>query len=207
VGHSEDGQAIPPDHAFNGQDFLSIPYIRAKRDAELAARDFITRGLRLVSLYPGICLGPGDINLSSTGAVSAWVRRRLPFIPAGGGVPIIDVRDAAAALIAAMQHAEVGPRYFAPGYNLSLEALFDRLSAITHRRPPLAISSRISVPLAYLAERIGIPLPVEAAQARLMTARWWYADSSKVLGFQYRPLDDTLHATIEWINALAARPT
>lgn len=206
VGHTEDQTPVDSDHVFNGQKYLDIPYVRAKRDAELAARDFITRGLPLIRLYPGICLGPGDVNRSSTRAVAAWVQRRLPAITAGGGVPIIDVRDAAAAQITAMRRGEVGPRYFAPGYNLTGEALFARLATVTNRRPPLAVSPHLVVPLAYLAERLGLSLPVEAAQARLMAARWWYADSADVLGFKYRPLDETLRATVEWINALSERP-
>ena len=205
VGYSEDGNPVDLDHTFNGESYLNIPYVRAKRDADLAARDFIARGLPLIRLYPGICLGPGDVNLSSSGAVAAWIGRRLPAIVAGGGIPIIDVRDAASALIVAMQNGEVGPCYFAPGYNLTGEALFAHLATITNRRPPLAISPRISVPLMSLVERLGIMFPVEVAQARLMAARWWYADSSDALGFKYRPLDETLRDTIEWVNALADR--
>lgn len=188
---------------FNSPDLADIPYLRARRDAERLADEFTARGLPLVRLYPGLALGPGDRRRSSSGAIDAWLRGRLPAIITGGGICLVDVRDAAAAHIAAMQRGQPGRRYLAAGHNITLPDLFDRLARITGRRPPLALPSRVGVPLARLADMLGLFPALGAAQARMMAHAWWY-DSSRAraeLGVMFRPLDETLADAVAWLLA------
>ncbi len=182
---------------------LDIPYIRAKWDAEQSAHESMKRGLPLVKVYPGICLGPGDVRRSSTGAVDAWLQGRLPTLITGGGVPVVDVRDAAAALIAGMRAGLPGEPYFATGHNMTLTELFDRLAKMAGRAaPPLRLPPTIGIPLATLAEKLRLPLPRDAAQARLMAHRWWFDPSraTEKLGVHFRPLEETLADTIAWLR-------
>jgi dihydroflavonol-4-reductase len=179
-----------------------MPYIKAKLDAETAAQDFIARGLPLIRLYPGICLGPEDFTHSSTGTIDAWLHGGLPALVTDGGMCIMDIRDAAAAHIAAMQHGKPGAKYLATGYNVKLVDLFNRLGEIAGRRPPLLrLPARLGVPLAGIAEALGIFPALDAGQARLMGYHWWF-DTGKalnVLGVTFRPLDVTLRETIAWL--------
>lgn len=136
------GCAVDPDRpmdeegAFNTPHLLDIPYVRAKHDAEQAAEEYFQRGLPLVRLYPGLCLGAGDHSRSSSGAIDAWLHGGLLAIISGGGICLMDVRDAAAAHVAALKSGRVGRKYLATGHNVTLTALFDQLAAITGRRPP-----------------------------------------------------------------------
>jgi dihydroflavonol-4-reductase len=192
------------DHFFNAPDLLDIPYLRAKYDAELAAQEATKRGLPLIRLYPGLCLGPGDVRLSSSAAIAEWLRGRLPAIITGGGICLMDVRDAAAAHIAAMRQGEVGRRYLAHGHNVTLTGLFRQLERLTGRPAPrLQLPLWAGLPLAWLAEQINYSPALDSAQARLMACYWWYDSTlaQRELGITFRPLDETLMDTVNWLTA------
>jgi dihydroflavonol-4-reductase len=204
------GQAASPerlvheDSEFNAGNLLDIPYIGAKRDAELAAQAYIDKGLPLIRLYPGLCLGTGDVNRSSSGAIDAWLHGQLPGITTGGGICMMDVRDAAAAHIAAMEKGVPGRRYLATGHNITLTGLFERLSRITGKPAPLLrLPPSLGIPAARLTERLGIFPALDSAQARLMARHWWYDSTraQKELGISFRPLDDTLKEAVDWLRA------
>lgn len=203
LGRAESPQRLANEETtFNAENLLDIPYLYAKRQAELVAQEYIARGLRLVMLYPGLCLGPGDHNRSSSGAIDAWLHGQLPGIITGGGICLMDVRDAALAHIAAMEKGIPGRRYLAAGHNVTLIDLFNRLSRITGRPAPLLrLPPWLGIPGAHLTERLGIFPALDNAQARLMARYWWY-DSSRAkeeLGVDFRALDDTLKITIDWL--------
>ncbi len=183
---------------------LRIPYLRAKLETERAADELIAAGLPLIRLYPGLCMGAGDHHRSSTGAIQAWLDGRLPAIVTGGGICLMDVRDAAAAHLAAMAHGVPGERYLATGHNVTLDDLFARLAAITGKRPPaLRLPPAPGVLLAGLAERLGLFPALDEGQARLMGHHWWFDPGRAVreLGISFRPLDDTLRETVAWLRA------
>ncbi len=202
VGAAQNGALATEDMGYNTPDLLDIPYIQAKWGAEQAAQAAAARGLKVIRLYPGLCFGPGDHNRSSTGAVDAWLRGMLPAVVRGGGIPVIDVRDAAQAHLAAMAHGVPGRRYLAPGYNLTLDELFARLSHLTGRPGPLMLPARVGILAARLLDWLPLALPVDSAQARLMARQWWFDDSRarQELGIAYRPLDTTLAETVAWLR-------
>lgn len=204
------GCAADPDHPaneespFNAADLLDIPYLRAKREAELAAQQAVEQGLPLIRLYPGLCLGPGDLRRSSSAAIAEWLRGRLPAIIRGGGICLMDVRDAAAAHIAAMRQGEAGRRYLAHGHNITLSDLFHRLERLTGRPAPrFQLPLWAGLPLAWLAEQINYSPALDSAQARLMARYWWYdsTQAQRELGITFRPLDETLIDTVNWLTA------
>jgi dihydroflavonol-4-reductase len=208
LGYATDpSRLVTEDQAFNAGDFLDIAYLRAKRDAEQAAKEAIAAGLPLIRLYPGLCLGPNDLTRSSSAAIDAWLNGRMPAIITGGGICLMDVRDAAAAHVAAMQLGQPGEPYLATGHNVTLTELYSRLQALTGRRPPpLHLPPTLGVPLAGLAERAGILPAFDRAQARLMGHHWWYDSTRAVreLGVTFRPLDETLRDTVDWLRVDAA---
>ena len=194
------------DSPFNVPDLLDIPYLRAKYDAELAAQEAVKDGLPLIRLYPGLCLGPGDVKLSSSAAIAEWMRGRLPAVISGGGICLVDVRDAAAAHIAAMRRGSIGRRYLAHGHNVTLTDLFHRLERLTGRPAPrLHLPLWAGLPLARLAEWVNYSPALDSAQARLMARYWWYDSSlaQRELGVTFRPLDETLTDTVNWLKGEA----
>lgn len=197
LGHAQAG-LVTPDSSFNGEQFLDIPYVGAKRDLELASREFLAEGLPLVRVYPGLCLGPEDRTHSSSGIIAEWLRGRVPAL-VNGGICFVDVRDAAAAHVAALLHGEVGAQYLVPGYNLTHRQFFEALAPLAGRRPPrLTVPPALATLGAAVQERLLAPPPIWRDEARLMGYRWWYDDRATLaaLGLRYRPLTDTLRATL-----------
>lgn len=182
---------------------LPVHYVQAKREAELYARACAREGMPIVFAYPTFCYGPGDVYESSSALVTGFLRRRIPAY-VNGGQNAIDVRDAAAGLIAAMERGAVGERYLLGGTSLSFEEFFALLAELTGLKAP-----RVKLPAALarvagrLAERVMSEPPL-SEQMALMSSRHWYYDDSKArreLGHSSRPLDETLREAIDWFRA------
>jgi nucleoside-diphosphate-sugar epimerase len=92
----------------------AAPYARSKTLAERAAWDFVAdRGLELVTVNPGLVLGPllRKEEKTSMEVIRLLLARKLPAVPRIS-FSIVDVRDVAAALRLAMESpAAAGNRY------------------------------------------------------------------------------------------------
>jgi len=177
-------------------------YFEAKRAAELAVRERVEDGLPVVGVYPGYCLGPGDIYLSSSNIIVAFARGQL-FFTTQGGMAFVDVRDAAEAVVLGMERGRVGERYFAGGHNLTYRQFFELLAQVMRRRPP-----RLTIPnpvLRFLCV-VGEPLTDGEVFSRLfyhVFSRYHWYDSGKAqreLGWAFRPLEETLRDAVAWLR-------
>lgn len=163
-----------PDGVYGAEHLLDIPYVQAKRELELASSAWLERGLRLIRLYPGICLGPGDRNLSSSALIRAWLDGRVPAL-VRGGICYVDVREAAAAHVAALESGEIGARYLLPGRNLTHQAFFARLAPLAGRPAPrITLPGGLATVGAALLERLTPDPALRPDVVRLMRHRWWF---------------------------------
>ncbi|RLC60186.1 MAG: NAD-dependent dehydratase, partial [Chloroflexota bacterium] len=133
IGASEGPHPIDENAPYN-LGGTGAAYFESKREAELAMRERIEAGLPVVSIYPGYCLGPGDVYLSSSLIVTAFCKGQIFFAPTGG-MAFLDVRDAAEAIVLGMEKGRVGERYFAGGHNLTYREFFERLAEMIGRKP------------------------------------------------------------------------
>lgn len=189
------------------------PYYASKIEMERRARALAdSLGVELVFLRPPVLLGPGDHRVRSTRNVWKAIRRKQPFV-IQGGIAFADVRDVAAAIVAALERPEVQPIYHLPGHACGIEAFFDRVATISGvPGPPWKLPYPLAHALATLVEGGGarllgkpphvLPDPVVVE----MAARYWglrsiYAEPE--LGYRPRPADETLRDTIEWLRAHA----
>ncbi len=186
-----------------------IPYFAAKRTAETASYRYLDRGLPLVHIYPCYCLGPGDIYLSSSRLLAAYLNGFLAAY-IRGGINVMDVRDTAEGLILGMEKGRVGEKYIIGNQNVSLDDLLDTLDRLTGRRrrraavPPWAGAAAGRA----LEVLLGRRAPLDRASALIM-GEYWYYDSSKArrdLGFRGRPLEETLGDALDWIRSGPLRP-
>jgi dihydroflavonol-4-reductase len=183
------------------------PYYLSKiYQEQLALRYVAEHQLPIVILNPSLLLGPGDSRGSSTEDVRKFLQKKIPIVP-DGGVNFVDVRDAAAAFVAALERGRVGERYLLGGPNWTMETFFGRLSRLAKVPAP-----RLKVPakwaewgatlLQEFADWRGTvasvdPISVEMAQ------HFWYCDSSKAereLGFLARDPQETLLDTIRYVR-------
>jgi dihydroflavonol-4-reductase len=183
------------------------PYYVSKIYQEKAALELAAElGLEVVVVNPSLLLGPGDRRLSSTGDVQRFLRRQIPVVPEGG-VNFVDVRDAAAATVAAMERGRAGERYLLGGPNWTFAEFFGRLSRVAKVAPP-----RLRLPgsvqragasiIEHLSKRIGRAAPLDR-QSVEMSEHYWYIDSSKAqaeLGFEAREPAQTLVDTVRYLR-------
>lgn len=163
-------------------------------------------GLEVVVVSPSLLLGPGDRRLSSTVDVHRFLRRQIPIVPPGG-LNFVDVRDAAAAVVAAMDRGRAGQRYLVGGPNWTFREFFGRLGRVAKQGGPrLRLPSRVARAGASLMERgyraVGKEPPVSRIDVE-MGEHYWYLDSGKAereLGFEARDPQLTLGDTVKYLR-------
>ena len=184
-----------PDHVATETDETPIgiiarfPYYRAKLFAERAALE-----MGAVCVNPSLLLGPGDARGSSTDDVRMVLERRVPVVPPGGA-SFVDARDAAEAMVLAMERGKPGERYLVTGCNITLRELFSRIARIAGiAAPMIGMPRALAGVLAKAGPRVGI----DAASLE-MARYFWYASSAKAekeLGWTPRDANQTLADTV-----------
>ncbi len=184
------------------------PYYLAKTYAEKTALEHARSGKppEVVVVLPSLLLGPGDEALSSTEDVLRFLRREIPATPPGG-LALVDVRDAAAGLVAAMERGRAGERYLLNAANLPISTFFEMLEKVSGvSRPPLFVPrgrlAEISATALSSVERL-LGLKGGESIAFDMACHHWYVDARKAraeLGFAPRPAEQTLRDTVEWLR-------
>jgi dihydroflavonol-4-reductase len=186
------------------------PYYLSKIYQEQTALDLHRRhGLELVVCNPSLLLGPGDERDSSTGDVLAFLMREIPAVPEGG-MSFVDVRDTAAAFVAAADAGRSGQRYLLGAANWTLAQFFGRLERLSGvRAPRLAVPRRLTSWMQRglrALEDLGALGPLgqgdapamDPVSAEMATACWWFssARAEEELGFRPRDPGETLADTL-----------
>jgi len=157
-----------------------------------------------VAVNPTLLLGPGDERGSSTSDVVQFLEGKVPFIP-GGGLSFVDARDAAKAMVLALEKGRAGRRYLISAINLTMEAFFarlERVSGVPAPRFKLPRGAAVARAGASLLERASRHLPVSATVDPVsaeMAQLFWYVDGSRAereLGFVPRDPNETLSDTV-----------
>lgn len=179
------GHGEAPDRAFTEADWSApnrcTPYPKSKTLAEQAAWDFTEglpreRGLELVAINPGVVLGP--MLGSSVGTSAEMIRKLLTrAVPASVALtfPVVDVRDVAAAHVAAMQSpAAAGQRFICASETASMHQMAEILRKhFPNRRVPRGVLPNwLAIALSYLDPSL--------ATVRSEIGRVWRVDSSRI---------------------------
>lgn len=170
------------------------PYCRSKLESERAAWEYANRqGLDLICVCPGVVLGPNFYkHTPSTVNINAFINNQIPFrIPMQ--LSVADVRDVAEAHILAYENRNASGRYLAPGTHIA-----DLMQALKELEPDMVMPERTLTleETKQLAEKSGMPV-------ELVGQPFVYSDAKirSELGWQPRPVTETLQDTIAWIKA------
>lgn len=164
-------------------------------------------GIDTVIVNPSLLLGPGDARQSSTGDVRRYLDGQLPVLPTGG-LSFVDVRDAADALVAALDRGRPQTRYLIGGPNWSFEDFFGRLGRVARVKPlAIRLPARVQTGAAALWDGLvratGRSPSLDRASVE-MGQLFWYCDSSRAqaeLGFSVRDPQETLADTVRDVRA------
>jgi dihydroflavonol-4-reductase len=165
----------------------------------------------VVVVQPSLLLGPGDEALSSSKEIVRFLRREIAAVPPGG-LSFVDVRDAAQAVVAALEKGKPGERYLLGGANMTVEAFFVMLEKASGvPAPTFPLSQRANDLWARALSRVedAFGLEGDEATALAMGGHFWYVDSSKAraeLGFAPRPPEQTLRDAVKWLRTRGSLP-
>jgi len=190
---ADEQQPFPP-----GAD--AIPYVWAKREAEVQALRAAALGLPVVIVCPAHVFGRGDVNRSSTDIVRRFLRREIPAY-VDGALNIVDADDVARGHLLAEERGRPGERYILGNRNFTLDRLFADLGRLSGVEPPaLKLPLPAALALATAAEAMPGKPPVTVTELRAVS-QWWAFRSTKArreLGWKPSHHEDTLEATIAW---------
>jgi dihydroflavonol-4-reductase len=169
------------------------PYCRSKVESEKAAWSYAReQGLDLVTLCPGLILGPNFYkHTASTVNVSTYINHQLPFrFPFQPSV--VDVRDVAHAHILAYEYKQASGRYLVSGTHVA-----DFPDILKEVEPEMVLPERmLSIEqMKQLSEKSG-------ASNEMVGRSFIYSDQKikSELAWEPRPIEDTLKDTISWIK-------
>jgi dihydroflavonol-4-reductase len=201
-GHPRDEGAWMLDGDDGRPDFR---YARTKAAGEQLAIQAAADGLDVVVVNPGFVIGPGDIHRVSSWAIEEYLRGRLRFT-IDGGLSYVDGRDVVAGHLLAEERGRSGERYILTNDegNLSHRDFFARVGRVTGRhRLQLHLPKGLLLPLLRTGTALRLPLPLDGDELA-SSSRWWFYTAAKArseLGFEARPLDETIRDTAAWLAA------
>jgi dihydroflavonol-4-reductase len=145
-------------------------------------------------------MGDHDFKPTPTGRIVLdFLNGDMPaFIDTG--LNIVDVHDAALGHVLACERGKPGERYILGGENLPWPRLIDRVAELSGVRYPIMVLPAGVRRLAQIREALGLPGALSAEASNLMGQDWRFSSrrAREELGYDSRPLDDTLRETIDW---------
>ena len=184
-----------------------IGYLNTKYYAEKAAMKIYEKGLPLVVVNPSVVLGPGDVYLSSTGAVQWYCKKKFPGYM-DGTLNIVDVEDVADGHISAADRGRVGERYILSNKNMTIKEFFELMEKVTGiPTPKMKIPYFFAYGSAFFVERIlGLSFPnfstMDMDSVKLSKFKWFVDNSKAVreLGLHQTPVEETIQKTVKWFK-------
>jgi dihydroflavonol-4-reductase len=184
------------------------PYFSVKAAMEAMVLEAARGGLRVAIFNPTACMGPWDRRPRELCVVPLLVTRQVPAMVARVA-NVIDVRDVAAAVRAAMEQQRFGAPIPLAGHNTRTDALAARVCELARTRAPrLQVSARLAAGGALWGEVawafLGRPSPLPAIGLLLILDGYptQPSEAQRALGALPRPLDVTLRDSIAWYRHL-----
>ena len=200
--------AISRDQPANEDTPLTKPvrcnYVLSKRAAEIAVLEEQAQGLDAVIVNPAFMLGPWDWKPSS-GRMLLEVARGRGLFPPRGTVSVCDVRDVAIGILSAVERGQSGRRYILAGKTMSYLEAWRLFARVTGGRTPwfcpgpgiLWLAGRTGDLVTQITGREPDVNSGAIALARV-TKNYSSERARSELGYQTRPLDQTVHDTWKW---------
>ncbi|MBM4354646.1 MAG: SDR family oxidoreductase [Deltaproteobacteria bacterium] len=185
----------------------TLAYSRTKASGEKVVLDAVAEGLDAVIVNPTGIVGPHDYKLSHMGeTVRDLAARRLPaLIP--GAYDFVDVRDVVAGALAAEERGKRGERYILSGHYVTVRELAESVHRVTGARPPrmtcpMWLARMVAPPVTWFSLMAGVRPKFTSSSLAVLRSngRTTYARANRELGYEPRPLDETIAATVEWLR-------
>jgi dihydroflavonol-4-reductase len=187
-------------------------YDRSKAAGEAELRRWIEKGLDAVVVNPTGMIGPYDFEPSRMGRLFQAMRRPRVRAVVDGAFDWVDVRDVAAAMIAAAGRGRTGESYLLAGHRLSLRELADLVARVTGFRAPKVVVPMAAARVTAWARARGSrppassPLFTSESLHALMNCPMIASRKAEVeLGHRPRPAEATVTDLYRWFDQAESR--
>lgn len=177
-------------------------YAVSKRDAEMEVWRGAAEGLDAVAVHPALVFGPGRDGEGTQAIVERVAAGRMRLAPPGA-TAVVDVRDVADGLVAALHRGATGGRYVLAAENLSWAEILTTLADALGAAPPAGtVPAPLLAAAGVLADawtRLGGSAALSRETARTAAGRYTYSNRRAVddLGLSFRSFAETA----AWIAA------
>ena len=186
----------------------SHPYFAVKQEIETAIMAEARVGLRAVIVNPTLCVGPWDLKAREYCFVPRVLSGEAP-VTVAHVVNVIDVREVAAGLVAALEAERYGEPIPLTGHNQSVESLYRWLCEIGGvAAPRLVAPMTLTAITSYWSEvalgAVGVrpPLPAIAPLLTMLHDSFDISRAQAELGIVPRALSATLREAVEWYRQI-----
>jgi dihydroflavonol-4-reductase len=182
------------------------PYLESKAEAERVALALADEGAEVVVTNPGMVLGPHDPHLGDSTEVLRSLLSDPVSVNVPGSFPVVDVRDLGAAHARILTLDRPERRYLLAGRALTFAEFRDVAREITGRWLPLVSAPqpllRAAGKFADAAQRRGVDPGFSSMNLYTLRHGVPVDDhrEQEALGVPWRPVEDTLKDTIEWLH-------
>jgi dihydroflavonol-4-reductase len=184
------------------------PYCRSKFRAERFAFHLARSGAPVVVVNPTLPIGPCDWGRSppTQMMLDFCLGKRAAHLD--GDLNLIDVRDVATGMIAAMERGRPGVRYLLGAENWSIRSVFDYLAKLTglpesRWRVPYPIALTAAYVSELVADTITGRIPAATVTGVKLTRRRMHFDATRSLselGITPRPARDSIAQAVAWFH-------
>jgi dihydroflavonol-4-reductase len=184
-------------------------YFKSKVDGDAAIRAWKPeKGMQVIEIMPGWMWGPGDAAPTGAGQLALdFLGGKVPGI-IDGGACVVDARDVAAAMIAALEKGAHGERYIVAGRYHSLKDILEGLERVTGvPAPKLRLPHAAVMIIAGFMELFGrlsgrnVLITREGVWTMHAKLRMTSRKAERELGATFRPLEETLRDVVAWYRA------
>jgi nucleoside-diphosphate-sugar epimerase len=183
---------------------LAHPYFEVKELIESQMLDASRRGLQVVIANPTYCLGPWDLHDRQLCTIPLLLSGEIPSSIAQT-LNVIDVRDVAAAICAALDSELYGEPLQMSGHDISTEELYSQICKLGGvPSPRISTATTVALAGAYAMElmlgTIGEKTRLPAGGMMMATLFDYMVSGNELreLGITSRPLTETLVDAIKW---------
>lgn len=199
IGFNPDGRPADEGTPFNWPD--SFLYMTTKHAGQLIVEEAVRQGrLDAVIICPASIMGPGDPVLATAhNQLYASVYSGTMAGCFGGGLAVVDVRDLAGIIVAALEKGRTGECYLAVGANLRYTEVIRSMGRHAGRRVwPFVVPAPVLTAAGFLLECVSAvtrrrPL-LTAAYGQLSGWQTYYSNekSRTAFGHRYIPFEATV---------------
>ncbi len=181
-------------------------YFKSKVNGDAEIRAFAgEHDMKIVEILPSWMWGPGDAAPTASGQMALdFLARKIPGI-LDGGSSMVDARDVAAAMIAAVERGRHGERYIVGGRYFSLENVMSGLERVSGvRGPRMKLPHGLVMTVAWFQETLGrmtgkdVLITREGVRTMHAKLAVTSAKAERELGVTFRRFKETLRDVVRW---------